>query len=465
MNPRSSSVRRPWSPAAAATAQPAPAPGAGAAFDLKRPEIANFIDEVVREGRPAPQRRATLLSARREPQPKIIEAMTRPVEKVAPWWEYQERFVTAERISDGVQFWTEHRDALEHIAARVRRCPPEYIVAILGVETHYGRNTGHYRVLDALATLAFDYPPREKFFRMRARAVPDARQGEQARPLHRDRLLCRRHGRAAVHALAATGATRWTRTPTASATCGMTGTTSSPAWRTTCANTAGRPAARCWPRRGSSPTRTSRSSRATCELNETVDSLGAHGVKVLLDVPGDTPALLLSAEQPDGPAYRVGFHNFYVITRYNAQRPLRHGGARPGPGAEPARGAGERAARPPRRDRTAPPCPPGGRARRAARGRLLAWRRTARSPPCRRHPWRRRPPPPPADAANRAGCGAARRAAQRARQPAVLRRARAALLRARRVPRATSSAASPPGTDPASTAAAPRAARRTTCTA
>ena len=55
------------------------------------------------------------------------------------------------------------------------------------------------------------------------------------------------------------------------------------------------------------------------ELNTTVESLGAHGVRVLaLEVPGDTPALLISAEQRDGPAYRVGFHNFYVITRYNA---------------------------------------------------------------------------------------------------------------------------------------------------
>jgi peptidoglycan lytic transglycosylase B len=54
------------------------------------------------------------------------------------------------------------------------------------------------------------------------------------------------------------------------------------------------------------------------ELNETVDSLGAHGVKVELDVPPDTPVLLILAELPDGPAYRVGFHNFYVLTRYNA---------------------------------------------------------------------------------------------------------------------------------------------------
>ena len=54
------------------------------------------------------------------------------------------------------------------------------------------------------------------------------------------------------------------------------------------------------------------------DLNETVDSLGARGVKVDLELAPDTRALLIPAEQPDGPAYRVGFHNFYVLTRYNS---------------------------------------------------------------------------------------------------------------------------------------------------
>ena len=62
-----------------------------------------------------------------------------------------------------MQFWGEHKDSLERIAAEYQ-VPPEYIVAILGVETKYGRITGRYRVLDALATLAFDYPPRHAYF-------------------------------------------------------------------------------------------------------------------------------------------------------------------------------------------------------------------------------------------------------------------------------------------------------------
>src|SRR6185436_14509530 len=67
-------------------------------------------------------------------------------------------------VALGAQLWLDHRLELEDIA-KARGVPPEYIIAIIGVETKYGRVTGRYRVLDALATLAFDYPPRSEFFR------------------------------------------------------------------------------------------------------------------------------------------------------------------------------------------------------------------------------------------------------------------------------------------------------------
>ena len=140
-----------------------PAPAVAAPFDLERPEIADFVDEVVhRDGLSRRQVKGLLKKA--QPQPRIIEIMTRPLEKVSPWWEYRDHFLTEERINDGVQFWSEHQDTLERVASDYH-VPPEYLVAILGVETRYGRNTGGYRALDALATLAFDYPPRQKFFR------------------------------------------------------------------------------------------------------------------------------------------------------------------------------------------------------------------------------------------------------------------------------------------------------------
>jgi len=86
----------------------------------------------------------------------IVDAMTRPAE-AKPWHEYRPIFLTDKRIEGGVRFWREHRDLIDE-AARRYEVDPEYIVAIIGVETFYGRITGSYRVLDALTTLAFYYP-------------------------------------------------------------------------------------------------------------------------------------------------------------------------------------------------------------------------------------------------------------------------------------------------------------------
>jgi len=93
----------------------------------------------------------------------IIDAMTRPAEKVKLWKDYRKIFVTEKRLRQGLQFWREQRPWLEKMQAEFG-VPIEYVVAIIGVETYYGRITGNYRVVDALSTLAFDYPARSPFF-------------------------------------------------------------------------------------------------------------------------------------------------------------------------------------------------------------------------------------------------------------------------------------------------------------
>lgn len=99
---------------------------------------------------------------------RILELMTRPAEKVKPWHEYRALFISDRRIRDGVAFWREHEQALARAAERYG-VAPEVIIAIIGVETSYGRVTGSYGVLEALATLAFHYPggdaARATFFR------------------------------------------------------------------------------------------------------------------------------------------------------------------------------------------------------------------------------------------------------------------------------------------------------------
>src|SRR5207237_9127041 len=81
-----------------------------------------------------------------------------------PWEEYRPQSVNERRIAGGVAFWQANRRHLER-AEREYGIPAAIIVAIVGIETNYGRNMGRYRVIDALATLAFEYAPRAQFFR------------------------------------------------------------------------------------------------------------------------------------------------------------------------------------------------------------------------------------------------------------------------------------------------------------
>jgi membrane-bound lytic murein transglycosylase B len=103
------------------------------------------------------------LLAAAERQQSILDAIARPAEKTKPWYEYREIFLNDRREREGIEFLRAHRGTLARAQARTG-VPAEIIVAILGVETYYGRVAGSYRVLDALSTLAFDYPPRSSFF-------------------------------------------------------------------------------------------------------------------------------------------------------------------------------------------------------------------------------------------------------------------------------------------------------------
>lgn len=115
-----------------------------------------FIDEAVaRHGLDAGTLRAALAQA--QVKESIIAAMSRPAERVKPWHEYRPMFISQARIDGGRQFLADNRAALEAVQAQTG-VPAQVIVAIIGVETSYGRNTGNHRVLDALYTLAFKYP-------------------------------------------------------------------------------------------------------------------------------------------------------------------------------------------------------------------------------------------------------------------------------------------------------------------
>ena len=282
------------------------------ALDLKRPEVRAFIEESIRDLGFSRQQLESLL-AQAETKQAILDAISRPAERVVPWWEYRDRFLTEKRILQGTDFWIAHGEAL-------RRIPDPNVAAsvvgILGVETSFGRITGRYRVIDALSTLAFDYPPRSQFFR-----------GE----LQQFLLLSREESvdpRTALGSYAgAMGAPQFVSSSYRNFAIDGDGNGKRDLWNSwddvigSVANyllvhgwRAGEPVVVGATFEGND---LSRFNTSKLELNETVQSLRDKGVRFETTLPADAPALLIVAEGKDGPVYRVGFNNFYALTRYN----------------------------------------------------------------------------------------------------------------------------------------------------
>ena len=130
---------------------------------LDRSEVKKFIDDFSAKSDYSKDSLNSLFKGVTT-QTSVLEAIARPAEKKKNWQEYRKIFITDKRIKEGLTFWSENAQILA-AAEREYGVPPEIIVAIVGVETFYGRYKGKYTVLDSLVTLGFDYPPRQKFFR------------------------------------------------------------------------------------------------------------------------------------------------------------------------------------------------------------------------------------------------------------------------------------------------------------
>jgi len=281
-------------------------------FDLSRPEIRTYIDQLVAQG--FDRDRLSALLAAAEPQQKVLDAISRPAEKTLQWWEYRARVVTQERIDGGVQLWHEHKEALDQVAIEYQ-VPPEYLIAVLGVETRYGRITGRYRVVDALATLAFDYPPRAAYFRKELTDFlllarddnfdPLSIRGSYAGAMGALQFMPSSYRKFAVSALHAPHRDLWGD------------------WGDIFASTANYLRQAGWQygapvlAEAQLPAGSGVAVPEHLALNQTLGGLRSAGVVVASELPDDTPALLLAAPQPEAAGYRVGFRNFYVITRYN----------------------------------------------------------------------------------------------------------------------------------------------------
>lgn len=128
----------------------------------QRPDVQQFIEYMVVKHQFNESKLDNLFSQVYTNQ-QVLNLMSKPAEK-KPWYIYRKIFITDRRVAEGVQFWRQNARALRN-AERIYGVPASIIVAIIGIETNYGDNRGNIRTLDALSTLAFDYPSRAQFFR------------------------------------------------------------------------------------------------------------------------------------------------------------------------------------------------------------------------------------------------------------------------------------------------------------
>ena len=281
-------------------------------FDLARTDITAFVDRLASRG--FDRAAAFALLAKAEPQPAIIEAMNRPAEKTLAWWEYRARFLTSERIDAGARLWREHRELLDAIAME-RHVPPEYLLGIIGAETSFGRITGRHRVLDALATLAFDYPARSEYFQQELEQFlllcrageldPLTTLGSYAGAMGVAQFMPSNFQKYAVHEAGPGHPDLWND------------------WGDIFASVAnylqlhgwadGQPVLAEAELRAAPPP----APAASLALSDTLGALRGRGMRVASLLGDDTPCVTIPAALESGVSYRVGFQNFYAITRYN----------------------------------------------------------------------------------------------------------------------------------------------------
>ena len=284
------------------------------ALDVDRPDVKQFIDRMVEK---SDYDRETLTAVLRdaETQQSILDAISRPAEKTKEWHEYRAIFITDERIAAGAKFWREHEQTLTRISQETG-VSREILVGIIGVETYFGRITGSYRVIDALATLAFDYPKRSKFF---------------TRELEEFLLLVREEDMDAADATGSyAGAMgRPQFMPSSFRAYAVDSTDDGKRdiwgnWDDVIGSVANYFVRHHWKRDEEVVARASLGDqwhgdvpKNTIKPKETVTSLSSQGVMFSTTLPADSVAQLLTLQGKRDTQYWVGFHNFFVITRYN----------------------------------------------------------------------------------------------------------------------------------------------------
>ncbi len=244
----------------------------------------------------------------------IIDAMNRPAE-AKPWADYRPIFVTESRAKQGVEFWQANEKLLK-AASEKYGVPIEIIVAIIGVETRYGRHTGSYPILDALATLAFGYPKRAKFFRSELehyllltreeKIDPIEKKGSYAGAMGKPQFISSSYRSYAVDFDQDGRRDLW------ESNADIIGSVANYFKR------------HGWKRGGPITLRANGAGKQHQDLvklgmkpKTTIGSLSKRGISSDWSLPNEALSSLIYLEGKEGDEYWLGLHNFYVITRYN----------------------------------------------------------------------------------------------------------------------------------------------------
>lgn len=252
--------------------------------------------------------------AQAKKQQSIIDAISRPAERVLTWADYRKIFIEQKRLDKGIIFWQQYKDVLAKVEAKYQ-VPAQMIVAIIGVETRYGAITGNYRVLDALMTLGFDYPKRGKFFRKQLKELlllakeqnlpVDELKGSYAGAMGYGQFIPSSYRAYAVDYDGDKVADIWNNPEDALAS--VANYFSEHKWRY-----GDLVAVKLVPQKIDSALFSS-----SLKPNHKVKTLRAKGVRIPAEIADTATVSLMQLEGVNGTEHWLGFHNFYVITRYN----------------------------------------------------------------------------------------------------------------------------------------------------
>ena len=281
------------------------------------PSAQVVIDELVaEEGFDREQLIAVFAQAERKDS--ILKAIARPAEKTKPWYEYRAIFLNDKREDQGVEFFNRYRVELGR-AEREFGVPAEIIVAIIGVETSYGRVVGSYRVIDALSTLAFDYPPRSPFFTSELKNVlilsrdqdidPMSLMGSYAGAMGYGQFMPSSYRNYAIDFDNDDIVDIWNNPVDAIGS--VANYFKQHGWRQGEIVVSAATAAK------STPEAIFVKSRKDLKPTRTVAQFAAEGVVAKTALNPEALATAMKFEQKEGYEYWLGLHNFYVITRYN----------------------------------------------------------------------------------------------------------------------------------------------------